>query len=472
MADKKIRKNFIGIAIACLFIFNPNISVIDIFPDFIGYIILSLCLSRLADLNELLEEAHVAFTRMIWIDLSKILAIFWVFGMSVTDEYTSSLMLWSFVFGVVEILFAAPAFSKLFSGLIHIGNFYTNDAILKRKKRLFSKKLRAKNETERVRSFTAAFIYVKAILSFLPELADMSNSAYDELSSGTVDLYQYIGLLRFFAFVPALIVGVVWFAKIIRYFLSLKKDDALVNALANTYETKIMNKKGLFVKRRVQLSFLILIMASVLTLDFRLTVEDSIHFNKINFIPDIIPAILFLVFFVVIKKYSNKNSKYNMISSVCYIIAAIFSFASETYFFAEYSYSSIIRNDKALIAFYIMVGAVALKGIAFVFSMLGVYKTLSDVIAQHTGYVLGRENVTEATERQMQELHKELRSPLKLMLAGSVLYAVSDVAYELLIDRFGFMGLVNIVFALVFICLTVKAQSEIMLAVNTKYMLE
>lgn len=472
MVNKKIRKNIIGIAIACLFIFNPNISVIDIFPDFIGYIILSLCIARLADLNEILDEARIAFTRMIWIDLAKIIAIFWIFGMSVTDEYTSSLMLWSFVFGVLEIIFAAPAFSKLFAGLIQIGNYYPNEAILKRKKRYFSKEQRAKNETERVASFTTFFIYAKAILCFLPELADISNSAYDEMSSGTVDLYQFIGLLRFFAFLPTLIIGVAWLVKIIRYFVGVSRDKAFVDSLSDTYSNKVLTKKGLFIKRGVQISFFILIIACVLTVDLRLTVDDSIFFNKINFIPDIIPAVLFLIFFIIIRKYSERNVKYNMLLSVFYIIAATASFVCETYFFSEYSYTSIIRNDGALITFCVMIGTVALKGIAFSLVILGVYKTLCSVITQHTGYVLGRENVTAATERQAKELHRELKNPIKLMFASSILYAVSDVAYELLIDSFGFMGVVNMICAAVFIAFAVKAQSEILLAVNTKYMLE
>ena len=472
MVNKKIRKNIVGIAIACVFIFNPNISVIDILPDFIGYIILSICVSRLADLNERLDEASIAFNRMIWIDLSKVLAIFWIFSMSVSNEYTSSLMLWSFVFGVVEMLFAAPAFSKLFAGLMQIGDHYPNEAILKRRTHLFSKKQRAKNETERIRSFTTVFIYIKAILCFLPEFADMSNVSYDEMSRGTVDLYQFIGLLRFFAFVPTLIIGIVWLVKMIRYFLSLNKDNKFVNALSETYETKILPKKGLFIKRRVQASFFVLVIASVLTVDFRLTIEDSIHFNKINFVPDIIPAVLFLVFFAVIQKYSKRNSKYNIASSIFYIFASTAAFVSETYFFAKYSYTAIIRSDPALIAFCVMIGTVALKGISFILVVFCVYKTLCDIISEHTGYVLGRENVTEATERQAEALHKELKNPIKFMVGASVLYAVSDVAYELLIDSFGFMGLVNMLFAAIFVLFVIKAQSEIMLAVNTKYMLE
>ena len=200
MVNKKIRTNIIGIAIACVFIFNPNISIIDLLPDFLGYIILTLCISRIADLNATLEEARVAFSRMIWIDAAKILALFWTFGMSVTSEYTSSLMLWSFVFCVLEIIFAVPAFTKLFTGLLQTANYYPSEVIFFRKKRIFNKELKKKNITETLRNLTVAFLTSKAALSFLPELADLSNISYDEAAVGTVNLYQFIGLLRFLAF--------------------------------------------------------------------------------------------------------------------------------------------------------------------------------------------------------------------------------------------------------------------------------
>ena len=114
----------------------------------------------------------------------------------------------------------------------------------------------------------------------------------------------------------------------------------------------------------------------------------------------------------------------------------------------------------------------AIKGIAFILSLLGVYKALSNVIYNHTGYVLGRENITEATERQTKAMHQELKKPIKLMLAAAIVYVISDVAYLVLIDTLGFMGLVNIVCGIVFIGTVIKVQNELLLAVNTKYMLE
>ena len=106
---------------AAFFLFNPNISIIDIFPDFIGYFLLSLAFSKLGELNESVYAAVSAFRRMILVDLGKWAAIIWVFGLSVPDERNTSLLLWTFVFAVLEMVFAIPAFMKLFNGLTQIG---------------------------------------------------------------------------------------------------------------------------------------------------------------------------------------------------------------------------------------------------------------------------------------------------------------------------------------------------------------
>ena len=464
MVNKKIRTNIIGMAIACVFIFNPNISIIDLLPDFLGYIILTLCVSRIADLNETLEEARVAFGRMIWIDVAKILALFWTFGMSVTSEYTSSLMLWSFIFCVIEIVFAIPAFTKLFTGLLQTANYYPSEVIFFRKKRIFNKELSKKNITESLRNLTVVFFTAKAILSFLPELADLSNISYDEAAVGTVNLYQFIGLLRFLAFVPVLILGIVWLVRMVYYFFRLSRDYDFINTISSEYESKILVKKGIFIKRNIQLAMILLIGSAVFTIDFRL--------ENINFIPDFIAAALLLIFFIIIKKYSDVKRYKGIGICVCYISTAVLSYVAETYFFTRNSYNSVIRSDEALIAFIVMLVFEAIKGVAFVLSLFSVYGMLSNVIYNHTGYVLGRENITEATDRQAKAIHYELKKPIKLMLAASIVYVISDTAYLILIDTMGFMGLVNTVCGIIFIGTVIKTQNELLLAVNTKYMLE
>ena len=87
--------------IAFVFLFNPNIAIIDPLPDFLGYIILSVALTKLAMINEHLYDAKRAFDRMIIVDIGKIIAILWVFGMDAVSERNTSMLLWFAVPGVM-----------------------------------------------------------------------------------------------------------------------------------------------------------------------------------------------------------------------------------------------------------------------------------------------------------------------------------------------------------------------------------
>ena len=47
-AEKNKRISFTAIAVSFVFLFNPSISIIDVLPDLIGYVILVAALTRLA----------------------------------------------------------------------------------------------------------------------------------------------------------------------------------------------------------------------------------------------------------------------------------------------------------------------------------------------------------------------------------------------------------------------------------------
>ena len=137
---------------AFIFLFNPCISIIDPLPDLIGYVILSIALSKIAMISETLYDAKRAFERLVILDAAKILAIFWVFGIDSVSERNTSLLLWSFVFGALEIIFAVPAYIKFFEGFSYLGNFYPNTSI-------HGSKDEKRSYTDFVKNFSIVFIY-------------------------------------------------------------------------------------------------------------------------------------------------------------------------------------------------------------------------------------------------------------------------------------------------------------------------
>ena len=454
----RIRKQLGLLIPAFCFLFNPNIAVIDLLPDFIGYILLSLALVGLADLNENIGTARTAFSRMIFIDAGKLLAILWIFGMEAAGERSSSFLLWAFIFAVLELIVLIPAYQKLFDGLLHLGNLYENTSVFAKPRR----KVNGKSLTERAKNFTVFFVIAKAILSFLPELADLTNLSYDE-GNGMVHLYQYIGTMRALCFIPALILGMVWLVRMIRRWQSIRADGVLMNALDATYGEKVLPNRGKFILRSVKSAFFSLLLGSVLMLDLRV--------DNINLVPDILAFFGFLAFFLILKKQTDLKKSVWKLAIVAFGLFCIGSTVAQILFFRRYTYGSVMRNDRALILFWGVLAIEIGKAISFLLTVLCVAKAMSCVITQHTGYV-AMHGQSEIVARHVESVHKEQKRYLYYMLAAAFLYAVADVAYEALTATVGFMGLIRMILGIAFVITVWKAQSEIFSAADTKYMLD
>ena len=452
-------KKMIGIGyltLAFLFLFNPNLTLIDPLPDFIGYILLCAGIYRLSDIHDRVGEAYKAFKKMILIDAGKWIAVFWVFGMSVPSERNTSVLLWTFVFAALEFIFLVPAYIKLFDGLTQVGYLYPCKAVFGKNEK--------RSRADRMRALTVAFVIVKAVLTTLPEFADLTNASYDENGGGLVNLYNYIGLMRAMAFIPVLILGIVWVINIIAYFRAVAKDRAFTDALAEKYKNDILPKQGLFVRRNFSTVILLLTVAACLTVDFRL--EDQ------NLIPDFLAAAMFIVAFFFVKKHTGLKAKAFIPPTLVYTVFSIASAVLEYSFFSRYYLGAIIKSDEARALYISLVAVNVFKGICLFAVLYVLYRALCKLISQHTGYVVGMERAGESEERMIGEIHRELKKYLVYSLVAAGVYITSDICYDILIPKLNFMGFINIIFAAVFIGVFLRALFAIQSAVETKYMLE
>ena len=115
--------------VGLVFLFNPNINVIDVLPDVIGCLFILKGLSRLSDLNRHIASARAKFRRLTWIALFKSLVSLFtsgildqaLYGMRLSilvDLFDSTMVLvFVFVFGIFELIYMIPAFISLFEGI-------------------------------------------------------------------------------------------------------------------------------------------------------------------------------------------------------------------------------------------------------------------------------------------------------------------------------------------------------------------
>ena len=284
------------IAVGFAFIFNPNVTVFDVLPDFIGYILICIALTKISMLNDTFADAKKLFEKMILLDAGKYLAIFWIFGMEAGATKASSYLLWSFVFAVLEIIFLVPSYLKLFKGISDLGDIYESDYIHA------SKNGSGKSYTEKIKNFTIFFIIFKAVMTVLPELTDLGNTSNTNtwLGDEYINIYRYIGIIRALCYLPIIVVGIVWIVRIMTYFSRLSKDEKLTKSLCETFSERVLPKRGLFAMRYVKIASWLMIAASVVSLD--------VMFEEVNILPDaltvifIIPALIYFAKAANIKK--------------------------------------------------------------------------------------------------------------------------------------------------------------------------
>lgn len=448
MQNKSMK--FKGFVLALIFLCNPNISIIDPLPDFIGYIIISLALVKFADMNDTLSDALTIFKRLILIDAAKILAIFWTFGMTVTTERDTSLLLWPFVFGVLEIIFVNQAFSRLFSGIASLGTVCENTSVLGGGKRSY---------TGRIKALTFVFVTFKALMCVLPE-SSILNSSED----GSFTLYRFIGVMRFLAFIPVLILGGIWLYKGIRYFVRVNRDKPFIEGLNELYRERVLTNKSIFIKRDFKVCYVLLICAFAFSIDVR--------FDYINMLPDLISAIFFIALFAIAARHVKiPKIVFIVLSSVLFAVSAAAWFL-EYKFFDEYYYEAIYRSDEAYAA-YVRAGIMAGIGIV-IFTALSfcLIYTMHKIIQAHTGLEKNLDAYNDEKYKQIDAATKrELSIKLAYCILISLIYAISNIYYIVYSADYGFLTTVDILVGIVCMLTYMKVFSDIVDAVDNKYIL-
>ena len=121
------------ITVGLLFLFNPMLSIIDIFPDVIGLFLVYLGMSKFSRVNEDMNYACRMFIRLCAIDFLKLLSLLLLNG---TDLSWSLLL--SFAFGVVECLIFIPAINHMFNGFEGLAVKYNSEFIFVTTNKLIS----------------------------------------------------------------------------------------------------------------------------------------------------------------------------------------------------------------------------------------------------------------------------------------------------------------------------------------------
>ncbi len=400
------------IALAFVFYFFPDFSLIDIFPDVITYILLCVGLNKLSYMNDSIESARKLFFRMIIVSAAKLVAIFITFGTANREEQASLMLLMVFVLALVEVFFLLPAYIHLFEGILYLGMRYDSTAVFGEKKRIFSK-----NATEKIRRKTLIFVVVKNLALFLPETAALSTT--DSLNPYKVSMYEFIPHFRILGMIVSLIFGIVWLVSVISYFRRLKKDTAFVDALSETFETEIVPNTKIFVERKVAIAALLLGLSSIFTVDFYIDGN-----NGFNIIPDILFAFTAFFGIFMLKKYISKAMfalssvvllAYGVMTSVNWKVVADFAY--------KYTAAQVRTNAAAYYGWLNMLVLTAIEALLFIFAIVMICVVLRKIVNDHTGHYF--EHSTIDPQIKLRETHKTLMRKVYIFAGIGALSAVA-----------------------------------------------
>lgn len=514
---EKVKKNLgLGSIIAgFVFLFNPDVSIVDILPDFIGYLFIVTGLTQIAPLNEDIEDARKCFIRAALLNCVKFLLIFFLFGASSTNDVPVSLLLYAFVMDILDLIFIVPGYIHLFKGIMYLGERLDSEYVLYRKplkklpvpeglsdkqiKKIQTKNAKyrylfdnAKSPTEKIRKMTLIFIVVKAIGSVLPETPSLIDG---KSANSGVNYYDFIGLYRIFSIMIVLIVGFVWLYRIIRYFCKVIKDKKFINALTEKYNSEVLPNNAYFIRKYIKRFFLFLGLGCFACIDFYvddafvitdviagllgyitewLGVFTFIDFNidSMNSIPDFFAAILFIIAVGNIKKCTSRKSYVTAkVSSWVYLISSIAYAYKEGSFNSRFVPQAILRRAEAYDAYIEMIIFAVIQGICFIAVSLSLILLVNEIVKNYTGYyVEGYDSINP--KEKVRELHRELMKPFIFVLLFMIASSASGVLYWWgIAGNMRAMWIIDMLATMVFATLFVYGTAEISKQIDNKFML-
>ena len=310
------------------FLFNPNINVVDVLPDFIGYLLIYRGLFHASFLSDNLRQAR----DLIW-KLAMITAV--RAASAVLLPYTSDTftLLLVFIFAVLETMYALPAINTVFEGAYAVGTRLGCSSIYqtqeKKKRTKQGTVIRTVEGAERFKVFTVVFFLVKTVATIIPELPslqltdDLSGSSRFQLPLAMLRPWMYI----FLGF-AVLVVGVVWLVRAVRYVNGLRRDSSLCEGIRRYFEDNVASEPGLMAAIRMRKVLFLIGFAALSSITFTL--------DGLNVLPNVISAVfLFFAFLMLLPK--DKGALTGMILSVITGGFSIGNLFVQIPYFSEYT---------------------------------------------------------------------------------------------------------------------------------------
>ena len=320
-------------SLSLVFLFNPNVNLIDPLPDLIGYILIIFAIGTAARFIPYLPEFRRAIGFLALISSLRIPAFFMMYNNLSTGR--DIVPMFTLIFIAVEAILLYQAVENGSKALCYLSERTDASSIGEP----FSIGRSGKTMTlSALKSLTYVFLIARQALNLAPELMLLTSEDI-ELKRQLREAYPAVLVICILA---AGIVGIVWLTCAKGYVKSLTANDQIGSAVKSLevkgtpeQQQRESNVRGLI------LALSILVIASLFSFD--LTFSD---FGEINILPRFIYGVI--VFCALFNLTSHK--KLRLALSICAASFVLTSIAAQLFtkrFLDRYSYLNLLYSSKA-----------------------------------------------------------------------------------------------------------------------------
>ncbi len=409
-------------AIGVCLIWMPTVSLFDLLPSYLGYLLMMCGLYRLANLNDDVAVARRLFGRMAVLSAIRLVSIPVIFGFISMNERPMMLLIATLVLGLFDIITLIPAWKKLGNGLIYLATRQEGTAVF------FTKGKGRRNVTEKMVSASVVFFVFKEIAVFLPECAALtgrSGGADPDSAFYFPYLYEYIGLMRGFFALLVVIAGVCWLVRMWLYMRRLNADKPFFGRLQEKYAAEVMTRPDLFAKRRVK--------AALICMCVALAFSADLYLDNVNVLPDLIVGALLVVGLLLLRRYVKAAIwKKAMAVSAAYTVIATVTWILQLTNIPLGDFSFVVDKDQ--IGVYILLCvAQTLSRTMFAGTLLTLMGVFKDIIFRYTGFSMKNYDLDRWGERSIRV--RRQNQHLWIVYVLTAISVVASVVYFFVVDE-------------------------------------
>lgn len=321
---------FGALAVGLVFLFNPNINVMDFIPDFIGLWIVCASLKRLAQINSDIFESRKLFFKLSLVELAKTFSALFV---SSTDS--TGYLLFAFVFGVIECILFTLATRELFIGIENLGMRHSSSAVLATKKRKSGK---FRDVTTCLQRYMLVFYYTRTLCAVLPEFTELQSDTV--VSSNRIILSQFKGIFYIFGGLVVTVLGIIYIKRVVSFFSSCRRDEPFILSLEESYGKFLSINKNYIHSGRIKL--VLVIYAAAVLLTYNPTSDGLIEFPLVLCGVLLITASLFLA-------HRNKRVLWVLPTAGVTSVLSVVDYVKKNAFYSDNTkFEDIFHMDAAM----------------------------------------------------------------------------------------------------------------------------